>query len=112
MLVTILCTFRPGALADAKQKRLEHYEFLRREYANIIEGGPLLDADGLPAAMLIVVDRESVEAASEFIAREPYTAAGLFGSVAVRPWHRVVPEPESGYIEGEYQKELAAHAVR
>jgi uncharacterized protein YciI len=109
MLHSILCTFRPGALAEAKVKRLDHYEFLRRERQNIVEGGPLTGSDGLPTAMLIVVDRDSLEAAHAFISREPYTVAGLFESVSIRQWHHVIPEPEANYIEHEYQKEFVSH---
>ena len=112
MLHSILCTFRPGALAEAKAKRLDHYEFLRRERQNIVEGGPLTGDDGLPTAMLIVIDRDSLEAAHEFISREPYTAAGLFESVSIRQWHHVIPEPEADYIEHEHQKEFLAHQAQ
>ena len=111
MLHTILCTFKPGALAEAKSKRLDHYEFLRREQHGIVEGGPLTGPGGLPISMLIVVDRDSIEAAHAFISAEPYTAAGLFESVSIRQWHQVIPEPEASYIEHEYQKELAAHQI-
>ena len=111
MLHAILCTFKPGALAEAKAKRLEHYEFLRRKRRDIVEGGPLTGTDGLPTAMLVVIDRDSVEAARDWIAHEPYTAAGLFESVLIRQWHRVIPEPEQDYIEHEYGKELATRAA-
>jgi uncharacterized protein YciI len=108
MLHTILCTFKPGAFAEAKAKRLEHYEFLRREHQHIVEGGPLTGSDGQPTAMLMVLDRDSIEEARAFIAMEPYTAAGLFESVSVRQWHQVIPEPQEDFIEHEYQKEAAA----
>ena len=111
MLHTILCTFKLGALQEAKTRRLDHYEFLRREQHRIVEGGPLTGPDGLPVAMLIVVDRDSIEAAHAFILKEPYTAAGLFESVSIRQWHQVIPEPEASYIEHEYQKEFAAHQI-
>ena len=107
MLFTILCTFRPGGPAATKQLRLEHYAFLRKVRSTIVEGGPLLGPDGVPAAMLIVVDRENEEAVKTFIAEEPYTRNGLFESVAIRPWSRVIPEPSENFIENEYRKELA-----
>lgn len=108
MRFAILCTFRPGAAANAKDKRLEHYEFLRREHDGIIEGGPLLGIDGVPAAMLIIVDRDNLEAAQEFISQEPYTASGFFETPVIREWRHVLPEPEPGFVENEYQKERAA----
>ncbi|MBV8707298.1 MAG: hypothetical protein JO182_22785 [Acidobacteriaceae bacterium] len=111
MLFTILCTFRPGGQAEAKQRRLEHYEFLRRVKDSIVEGGPLLGPDDFPAAMLIVVDRDSPEAAHAFIAEEPYTKHGLFESVLIRKWSHVIPEPTPDFIEAEYRKELSAHSA-
>ncbi|MBV8866299.1 MAG: hypothetical protein JO210_12980 [Acidobacteriaceae bacterium] len=110
MLHTILCTFRPGAFAQAKQLRLEHYAFLRRVKDTIVEGGPLLGPDGVPTAMLIVVDGESPEAAHAFISEEPYTKNSLFESVVIRRWNHVIPEPTLGFIEGEYLKESRARA--
>ena len=109
MLYTILCTLRVGVGPELKRRRLDHYDFLRRERGQIVEGGPLLGPDGAPAAMLLVVNGASPEAAREFIASEPYHAAGLFESVSIQPWRQVIPEPEPGSIEREYQKELAAH---
>ena len=108
MQFAILCTFRPGAAARAKDKRLEHYEFLRREQSGIKEGGPLIGADGIPVAMLIIVDRENLKAAREFISREPYNANGFFEEPVIREWRHVLPEPTPGFVEQEYQKELAA----
>ena len=39
MLFTIHCTFAPGAFANAKQLRLEHYAFLQEVRNSIVEGG-------------------------------------------------------------------------
>ncbi|MBV8277692.1 MAG: YciI family protein [Verrucomicrobia bacterium] len=107
MLFTILCTFRPGGQAEAKQRRLEHYQFLRKVKGSIVEGGPLLGPDGFPTNMLIVVDCENEDAAKSFIAEEPYTNNGLFESVSIRRWSHVIPEPSENFIESEYKKELA-----
>jgi uncharacterized protein YciI len=108
MLVTILCTFAPGAYAHARQLRLEHYAFLRELKQSIVEGGPLLGPDGVPSGMLMVLEADSLEAARAFIAREPYNAHGFFESVAILHWSHVIPEPHEGYIETEYRKETEA----
>lgn len=110
MLYTVLCTFRPGGLTDAKEHRLEHYEFLRKVRDTIVEGGPLLGPDEKPAAMLLVVDRDSIEAAHDFISSEPYTSQGLFESVVIRKWSQVIPEPAPNFIETEYEKERSLRA--
>ena len=110
MLLTILCTFRPGAYENAKQLRLEHYAFLREMKQTIVEGGPLFGPDGSPTGMLMVVESESIEAAGDFIASEPYNANGFFESVAIRCWSHVIPELHPGYIDEEYDKERASRA--
>jgi uncharacterized protein len=112
MRYVLLCWFRPGAYAEVKPLREKHYEFLARYQSEIVEGGPLLDDDDAPAGMLMVVDRPSLVAAREFIADEPYTKHGLFESVSIRQWSRVLPEPTPGYVRGELEKERAANAAR
>jgi uncharacterized protein YciI len=107
MLFTIHCTFAPGAFANAKQLRLEHYAFLREVRSAIVEGGPLLGPDNLPCGMLMVVEAGDEPAARVFIAREPYNAHGYFESVSIRRWSHVIPEPQPGFIDAEYQKELS-----
>jgi uncharacterized protein YciI len=107
MLYTLLCTFAPGAFMRAKQLRLEHYTFLREVKASIVEGGPLLGADGIPTGMLMIVDFQTIDDAKAFIAREPYNANGFFETVVIRQWMHVIPEPKLGYIEQEYQIELS-----
>jgi hypothetical protein len=108
MRFTIHCTFAPGAFANAKRLRLEHYAFLREVKNSIVEGGPLLGPDHIPAGMLIVIDAPDAEAAKAFIANEPYNKNGFFESVAIRQWAHVIPEPQPGFIENEYQNEFAA----
>jgi len=105
----ILCTFRPGGPAGTKALRGKHYEFLLAQMGRIVEGGPLVGLDGIPTAMLMVVEAESVEEAREFIAGEPYTHAGLFDSVMVRQWRHVLPEAEPGAVAAELARERAGH---
>lgn len=108
MVYTIHCTFAPGAFANAKRLRLEHYAFLREVKHLIIEGGPLLGPDHMPTGMLMVIEAQSEQEARDFIAKEPYNASGFFESVAVRQWSHVIPESPAGFVEGEYLKELTA----
>ena len=110
MLYTILCAFRPGAYANAKALREQHYEFLSQHFGEIVEGGPLLGPDGTPTGMLIVVEKPTAEAAQKFISDEPYTQGGFFESVAIRHWSHVLPEPTPGYVQSELAKERQANA--
>jgi len=111
MRFTIHCTFAPGAFAQAKQLRMEHYAFLREVKRTIIEGGPLLGPDHIPLGMLLVIETENEQTARAFIAQEPYNAHGFFESVAIRQWAQVIPEPQPNFIEDEFQKEQAARKV-
>jgi uncharacterized protein YciI len=40
--------------------------------------GPLLDPDGNPVGSVIVLEAESLEAARDIAARDPYVARGIF----------------------------------
>lgn len=62
MLYAILCTFHPGAYANAKALREQHYEFLAQHIGEIVEGGPLLGPDSVPTGMLMVVEKPDMEA--------------------------------------------------
>ncbi len=48
--------------------------------------GALLDADGKPEGSLVVVEAESIEAATALLNADPFVAEGIFGSVEIRPW--------------------------
>lgn len=84
MLFTIHCTFRPGALELARTNRSEHCAFISPLKGTIVQGGPSFLLEGSSFRMLLEVDSPSAEDAREFISLEPYTAAGLFESIAVR----------------------------
>jgi len=49
-------------------------------------GGPFLDEGGEMAGSLILMEAADLEAARAFNAADPYTLAGLFESVDIRPW--------------------------
>ncbi len=49
-------------------------------------GGPFLNEAGDMAGSLMIVETADLEAAREFNANDPYTKAGLFESVDIRPF--------------------------
>lgn len=48
--------------------------------------GPMLDADGKPVGSLLIIEAEDIEAVRQFSAADPYSMAGVFASVEIRPF--------------------------
>ncbi|MEO8661205.1 MAG: YciI family protein [Bryobacteraceae bacterium] len=109
MLFTIRCTFQPGALELARTNRPEHCAFMSQMKGTIVQGGPSFLLEGSSFRMLLVVDRRNAEEAREFISLEPYTAAGLFESIAVRLWTPEIPGSAGGFQDHEYQQDSSTH---
>lgn len=58
------------------------------EQGRMIIGGPFTDGSG----SLMIVDMESQAEAEEFARNDPYVKQGVFESIEVRPFRKVVPE--------------------
>jgi len=52
--------------------------------------GPFLDPQGNMTGSLIVLDVPDLAAAEAWAAADPYARAGLFESVAIREWKKVI----------------------
>jgi uncharacterized protein YciI len=89
MLYALICDDRPGALEVRKANREAHLGYIR-ETGVVAQAGPLLDADGVMAGSLVILDVADRAAAEAWAAGDPYAKAGLFAQVAIRPWNRVV----------------------
>ena len=50
----------------------------------------LLDAAGEMAGSLVILDVPDMAAAESWAKSDPYAMAGLFASVEIRPWKRVI----------------------
>lgn len=88
MLYALICSDKPNGLATRVETQSAHAAFLERLNANgkLAFAGPFLDEEGKPNGSLVVVEAGSAEAARAISAADPYSAAGLFASVHVRPW--------------------------
>ena len=92
MLFFVHCTDKPGSQDVRLANRPAHLEFLRGHLDKIVIAGPTLteDGEGFTGSVLIVdfPDRAAVE---EHFANDPYAKAGLFESVVIRPYKKVLP---------------------
>ncbi|WP_299401396.1 YciI family protein [uncultured Roseobacter sp.] len=89
MLVALIAHDKPGALPIRQENRPAHVAYLKSS-AVVQQAGPLLDDQGEMAGSLIVLDVADMDAASDWAAEDPYGKAGLFASVQLIAWNRVI----------------------
>lgn len=87
----IHCIDKPDSLDLRLATRSEHLTYLATMMPDILVAGPLLDGDGQPMGSLLIIDFPDRKAAVAFAAADPYALAGLFASVAVTAWRKVLP---------------------
>jgi hypothetical protein len=92
MLFAISCLDHPNSLDLRLANRPTHLDYLNSYLAQIVIAGPLLDDAGeKPVGSLLVMDFADTAAAEAFAAGDPYAKAGLFQSVSIRPYRKVLP---------------------
>ncbi|MES9959780.1 MAG: YciI family protein [Sedimenticola sp.] len=99
MFYAIMGTDREDSLEARLAARPEHLERLKalQEEGRLLIAGPhpAIDSeDPGPAGFtgsLVVAEFESLEAAKEWAENDPYTLTGVFASVSVKPYKKVLP---------------------
>lgn len=99
MLYAILATDFPNSLSArlaARPLHLARLEQLKSEGRLILAGPhPAVDSPDPETAgftgSLIVAEFDSLEAAQNWAAADPYQAAGVYASVVVKPFKKVLP---------------------
>jgi uncharacterized protein len=89
MRVALICQDKPGALDIRLANRAAHLEHIRA--SGVVEmAGPFLNAQGEMTGSLVILSVEDMGAAEAWAAADPYAMAGLFESVAIREWKKVI----------------------
>lgn len=92
MLFAVICEDHPDRLALRLATRPAHLAYLEPRLGQVVTAGPLLADDGETSiGGLLIIEAEDRAAAERFATEDPYAKAGLFRSVTVRPWRRVIP---------------------
>ena len=92
MLCIMICEDRPDSLDLRMATRAAHLAFIDTVRAQVRLAGPMLSDDGEKmVGSVFIIETDDIEAARAFNARDPYTLAGLFGKVTIRPFRQVVP---------------------
>ena len=89
MLIALIARDKPGALQVRKDARDAHLAYIN-ETGVVAQAGPLLDSDGEMCGSLVILDVADMAAAGQWAADDPYAKAGLFGSVELIPWRKVI----------------------
>lgn len=92
MLFAITCLDKPGHLEVRLANRAAHLDYARPNVDRMLAVGPLLADDGeTMIGSLIILDLPDRAAAEALMAGDPYVKAGLFQSVDIRPFKKVLP---------------------
>lgn len=88
MLFAIICRDKPDHLQTRLDTRAAHLAYI--EKTGIVKmAGPFLE-DGQMCGSLVIIEAESLKSAEDWAAHDPYKAAGLFESVTVIAWKKVI----------------------
>jgi uncharacterized protein YciI len=90
VLFAAICLDTPNGLDLRLSTRSAHLAFLEAHSARVKLGGPFLDAEERPIGSLLILECADLAAAQALLDEDPYAKAGLFASVDVRPFRRVV----------------------
>jgi uncharacterized protein len=89
MRYALICLDKPNALQTRVENRAAHLEHLQS--TGVVEqAGPFIDAAGQMCGSLIVLNVASKAEAEAWAAADPYAKAGLFASVMIQEWKRVI----------------------
>jgi uncharacterized protein len=84
---------KPGGLETRKATRQSHLDWIASLAPRVKIAGPMFADDGAtPIGSVMVIEADSLEAAKADYARDPYAAAGLWQSTAVRQFNWVVKQ--------------------
>jgi uncharacterized protein YciI len=86
----LICIDKPDCLALRMATREKHFAHVAAHPGLVRLGGPFLDEAGAMAGSLIIIEAPDIAAARAFHAADPYTLAGLFERVELRPWRATV----------------------
>ena len=89
MLFALIARDKPGSLETRKANREAHLAHIA-DTGVVDQAGPLLDDAGQMIGSLVILDVADMAAAQDWAAQDPYARAGLFESVKIIPWKKVV----------------------
>jgi uncharacterized protein YciI len=92
MLYVIKCVDKPDHLQVRLDNRPAHVDYLKSYGDKLFAAGPTLseDDDSMNGSV-VILDLDSRAEAEDFCENDPYAKAGLFQSVVISKWKKVLP---------------------
>lgn len=88
----VQCKDKPGHLQTRLDNRPAHLDYVKGFLDKIVVGGPMLTDDGQGMiGSAFVIDMDDRAELDAFLANDPYAKAGLFESVSVHRYKKVLP---------------------
>ena len=89
MRVALICKDKPGSLQIRLDNRPAHLDHIKS--SGVVEmAGPFLNEAGEMCGSLVILDVETLAQAQDWAANDPYAKAGLFDSVQITEWKKVI----------------------
>ncbi len=88
MLIALIAKDKAGALQTRLDNRPAHVDYLKSTGV-VSQAGPLLDGEDMIGS-LVILEVEDMAAAQNWADNDPYAKAGLFESVELIPWKKVI----------------------
>ncbi|MHA6731049.1 YciI family protein [Devosia sp. A369] len=86
MLFAMIAKDAPGTADKRLAVRPVHLQHLEGLGQQLRLAGALLDATGTPEGSLMVVEAETIEAATAIFHADPFVSEGIFGNIEIKPW--------------------------
>ncbi len=92
MQFAIVCLDKPNHGHLRAENRPAHIDYLNANLEHVLLAGPFLSEDGeRPVGSLLIIEFDDQSQARAFAEGDPYARAGLFESVTIRPFRKVLP---------------------
>ncbi|WP_112310340.1 YciI family protein [Pseudogemmobacter bohemicus] len=89
MRAALICIDKAGHIEVRKANRDAHLAWIAE--SGIVEmAGPFLDADGGMIGSLVILTVDDLAQAQAWADADPYAKAGLFDTVTIREWKKVI----------------------
>ena len=89
MRVALICLDKPDALQTRVDNRSAHLAYIAA--TGVVEmAGPFLNPQGQMTGSLVILSVDTLADAEKWAMSDPYSHAGLFQSVTVTEWKKVV----------------------
>lgn len=92
MLYVLMCEDKPDSQTLRLATRDAHLNYVGNHAESIRVAGPMLGDDGEQmVGSLFLIEADDAEAVRAFHEADPYTQAGLWSRITLRPFRQVLP---------------------